>query len=223
MDKISASLETIIAKVGDAATKSGRNPSDIQIVAASKTRSIETLQAAFSTGKLTAFGENRVQEFLSKYSPALPWDFIGQLQTNKVKYLIGKVRLIHSVDRNRLAAEINRLAQKNGLVQKVLVEINSGAEENKGGLPISEAKAFAHSLAEFPNLELKGIMAVAPLNASKNKLHYLFRSVYEVYQSLQEFLPNVDTLSMGMSNDFETAIECGSNLVRLGRILFDSK
>ncbi|HOB64131.1 MAG TPA: YggS family pyridoxal phosphate-dependent enzyme [Clostridia bacterium] len=221
MEKILANLELITRKINEAAAKAGKSPDEIEIVAASKTRDIDTLKKLYATGRISAFGENRAQEFLSKYTPELKWDFIGQLQTNKVKYLIGKVRLIHSVDRDSLAAEIDRLANKNNIVQDVLIEINSGAEEAKGGLLISEVEPFAKSLERYPNLRLRGVMAVAPREAETQTLKKLFMGVREVYERLKSDLPCVDILSMGMSGDFELAIECGSNLIRPGRVLFD--
>lgn len=221
MVNLNDNLESVLARIGEAAAKSGRRAQDIQIVAASKTRPIELLSALNALGEIAAFGENRVQEFVSKYDPSLIWDFIGQLQTNKVKYLIGKVRLIQSVDRDNLAAEIDRLAKKADIVQEVLIEINSGAEETKGGLLAADAFAFARSLIKYPNIALRGVMAVAPKYASKDELIKLFLGVREVFEAVKSEFPKADILSMGMSNDFETAIECGANLVRPGKILFE--
>lgn len=221
MVNLNDNLASVLARIGEAAAKSGRRAQDIKIVAASKTRPIELLSALNVSGRIAAFGENRVQEFLSKYDPSLIWDFIGQLQTNKVKYLIGKVRLIQSVDRDNLAAEIDRLAKKAGIVQEVLIEINSGAEETKGGLLTVDALAFARSLIKYPNITLRGVMAVAPKSANKDELLRLFSDVRQVYEAIQSEFHKADILSMGMSNDFETAIECGANLVRPGKILFE--
>lgn len=221
MVNLNDNLASVLARISEAAAKSGRRAQDIQIVAASKTRPIELLSALNESGRIAAFGENRVQEFLSKYDPSLTWDFIGQLQTNKVKYLIGKVRLIQSVDRDNLAAEIDRLAKKSGIVQEVLIEINSGAEETKGGLLAADTFAFARSLTQYANITLRGVMAVAPKSANKDELLRLFSGVREVYQAIKSEFPKADILSMGMSNDFETAIECGANQVRPGKILFE--
>jgi len=214
-------LTEIQKRIGEAAVKAGRDPREIRLVAASKTRTIDALRALDALNGVAAFGENRVQEFLDKYDPALNWHFIGQLQTNKVKYLIGKIELIHSVDRESLAAEIDRQAKKNGTIQQILIEINSGAEESKGGLMLADAPAFATALQAYPNLLLKGVMAVAPLDIEKEKLASLFLKVRDFYEMLKLDRPCVDTLSMGMSHDFETAIACGSNLVRIGRALFE--
>lgn len=215
-------LDTISAKIAAAAAKSNRDAADIQIVAASKNRDIATSKKLFATARISALGENRVQEFTAKYDPDAVWDFIGQLQTNKVKYIIGKVRLIHSVDREGLAAEIDRLAARAGIVQDVLVQINSGGEESKGGVLAEEAEALADVVQRYTNIRLRGIMAVAPIDANPERLRELFCNVYKTYQNIKNKYPNIDTLSMGMSNDYEVAIECGATLIRLGRVLFDS-
>lgn len=216
-------LEIISAKIAAAAEKSpNKGITDIQVVAASKNRDIATLKKLFATSRISALGENKVQEFVAKYDPDVVWDFIGQLQTNKVKYIIGKVRLIHSVDREGLAAEINRLAAKAGIVQDILVQINSGGEQSKGGVLAEDAEALADVIQNYANIRLRGIMAVAPIDASPQKLTELFTNVYEVYQKIKSKYPTIDTLSMGMSNDYKIAIECGATLVRLGRVLFDT-
>ena len=196
---------------------------NVELVAASKTRTIEEIKKLNETGAVSAFGENRVQEMLSKYDPKFVWDFIGRLQTNKVKYIIDKVRLIQSVDRINLLEEINKQAEKIGKVQKILIEINSGNEENKGGLAVEDAENFAKIVQNYKNVELLGIMAVAPFDIADNELKVLFTNVKDVYNNIKKTYKTVKYLSMGMSDDHELAIECGSNMVRIGTALFSSK
>ncbi|MCL2630664.1 MAG: YggS family pyridoxal phosphate-dependent enzyme [Firmicutes bacterium] len=195
----------------------------VEIVGASKTRSISEIRNLYETGHISAFGENRVQEFLEKYDSAFTWDFIGQLQTNKVKYIIDKVRLIHSVDRESLLKEIDLRAGKIGKVQKILIEINSGNEESKGGISVKDGEAFAKTVEGYKNISLAGVMAVAPLDISKEELKTLFMPVHELFIKLKSQYPTVKYLSMGMSSDYEVAIECGSNMVRLGTVLFGDR
>ena len=221
MEKVIENLISIKSTIARVAAGVGRDPDGIEIVAASKFRDAETLRLLASYGGVSAFGENRVQEFLSKYDDALTWDFIGRLQTNKVKYLIGKVRLIQSLDRLPLAEEIERLAAKRGIVQECLVEINSGEEENKGGLMAGEAEAFVDSLAAFPHISVRGLMAVAPQGIPEDELRSCFTKVSDLYSKLKEGRTGFDILSMGMSHDFELAVKCGSTMIRPGRILFD--
>ncbi len=221
MDKVIENLENIKSAIARAAARAGRDPAAIKIVGASKFREIGTLRELWSYGGVEAFGENRVQEFCSKYDEDLTWDFIGRLQTNKVKYLIGKVRLIQSLDRLALADEIERLAIKHGVVQECLIEINSGEEANKGGLIDEEAEAFLKSLEAYEHIKVRGLMAVAPQGIPEDELRACFSKVGELFRELGKNREDFDILSMGMSHDFELAVECGSTMIRPGRILFD--
>lgn len=195
--------------------------SQVELVAATKTRSISEIKLALSTKLVTAAGENRAQEFLSKYDSDITWDFIGQLQTNKVKYIIDKVRLIHSVDRYNLAKTIDKEAKKIGKVQDILVEVNSGKEDSKGGIYIDAIDAFLDEISPLNNIRIRGIMAVAPLYYNTEELQRTFDKVYDKYSLLSS--DNFNYLSMGMSNDYLIAVKSGANLIRLGRAIFGER
>ena len=175
-------------------------------------------------------GENRVQELCDKYDrlrrELLEIHFIGYLQSNKVRQIIDKVDMIHSVDRLSLAEEINRRAMEKGLTMDILCEINIGREEEKGGVMPERAEEFCRQLAEFPNLRLRGIMTMAPkLENERDYLPY-FEETKRIYDRLRETaIPNTlfDTLSMGMSESYGIAAECGSNLVRVGSAVFGKR
>lgn len=198
----------------------GINP-DCQLIAATKTQPIELIREAMNTGKVLAAGENRVQELTEKYTPDFRWDFIGQLQTNKVKYVVGKADLIHSVDRLPLAEMIEKESAKQGVISDILMEINSGKEESKGGIFLEEAESFLEKLLVYPHIRVRGIMAVAPLYYEEDELRRTFDEVYKTYRKITE--KGFDFLSMGMSNDYLTAVKCGANLVRLGRAIFGER
>lgn len=222
MQAFSDNLNIITKKIEQAAKKGGFDGSSVRILAATKSRQIEQICSLLSTGKVDAAGENRVQEFLGKYQPDITFDFIGRLQTNKVKYIIDKVRLIQSVDRENLLSEIDKQAAKHGIIADILIQINSGLEEAKGGIDVADTLSFAEKVQKFANIRLRGIMAVAPI-ASEVTLRKCFGDVYRAYRSLQKAYANIDYLSMGMSEDYELAVECGSNMIRLGRVLFEGE
>lgn len=193
-----------------------------QILAATKTRSVEEIREAVGTGLVAGVGENRVRELLEKYSPDFRWDFIGRLQTNKAKYLPGKVTLIHSLDRLSLASVLEKEYAKRGEVCRVLIEINTGKEPNKGGVFLEETESFLERLREFGHIEVKGLMAVTPLGFSPAQSEKAFDAVYEKYIKLADGY-NFNCLSMGMSGDYLVAAKHGSNLVRIGRAIFGER
>ncbi len=194
---------------------------DTKIVAATKTRTIEEIRACMETGLCLAAGENRVQELTEKFVPDFRWDFIGQLQTNKVKYVVGKAALIHSLDRMSLAEEIERVSAKRGLVQDVLIEINTGKEESKGGVFLEDVDFFCDRIAPLEHLRVRGLMAVAPQDKSEDELRRLFDGVYEKFFSMKSDV--VCELSMGMTNDCLIAASCGATVVRVGRKIFGER
>lgn len=196
---------------------------EVSIVAATKTQSAETLSKLNRIDSSVIFGENRTQEFLEKYNENYSWQYIGQLQTNKVKYLVGKVDLIQSVDRLNLAESINKEAKKVGVVQNALVEVNIGNEAQKGGISCECLLPFLDSLCGFDNLKIKGLMCIAPNGLEEIKLERLFSRMQEMYFKAKERFYDFSILSMGMSNDFISALKCGSNMVRLGRALFGER
>ena len=228
---VQKNLEAITAKIRAAEVAAGRRTGSVTMIAAVKYAEDGELRALYDLG-IHEFGENRVQQLLSHYEALgdardnVRFHFIGSLQTNKVKYIIDKVALIHSLDSERLAAEIDRQAAKRGLTMDVLVEINSGEEENKGGLAPSEVEAFCERLSEYPHLRLCGFMTMAPKCDEKaDYLKYFQRTYEQVLDIWTKKLHNINRsekpiLSMGMSESFEEAIASGSDLVRIGRGLF---
>jgi pyridoxal phosphate enzyme (YggS family) len=172
-------------------------------------------------------GENRVQQLLERWDKLNKEDlrvhFIGSLQTNKVKYIIDKVYMIHSLDSERLAAEIDKQAKKHGIIANVLVEINSGGEENKGGIPYEDAESFCLGLSKFENIKLCGFMTMAPKCENKKDYFVYFEKTRETAEHVWKSVLGRETdpiISMGMSESYEEAIECGANMVRVGRSMF---
>ena len=223
MEKIIANLNEIESNIKALCVKKNIDFKSIELLGASKFRSLETLKFLSDEGRVVTFGENKVQEFNGKYDSTLTWDIIGQLQTNKVKYVVGKVRYISSLDRLSLAEEINRIAEKRGVVQKCLVEVNSGDEDCKGGLSVDDVEYFLKELEQFSSIKVCGLMAVAPQGIGENELKKCFKKVNDLFLKLKAQNPEIQVLSMGMSEDYLTAIECGSNQVRLGRVLFGDR
>lgn len=194
-----------------------------KLVAVTKKHTAQEVDELYALGVRT-FGENRVQEFLSKYNPDYDWHIIGHLQTNKVKYIIGKVSLIESVDSLKLAQEIEKQAAKHGLVQDILVEIKvSQQDENKTGLPIAELDDLLAEIAKMEHLRLKGLMTIASNTDDQDLIASEFDQTKALYDQACQLYPTMDTLSMGMSHDYELAIEHGSNQVRIGTALFEAE
>ena len=207
-----------------AAILAGKHSDDIILLAATKTQDIETINYAIESG-IKYIGENRVQEFTAKrdlYKPVHK-HFIGHLQTNKVKDIIKDVELIHSVDSYHLASEISKQAQKNGLVSNILLEVNIGNEESKSGFLSHELNENLYKIAELPAICIKGLMAIPPVCETKDGNAPYFEQMYKLFiDNSGKIKDNIsmDILSMGMSDDYECAIKCGANLVRLGTALF---
>ena len=207
-----------------AAKKSGRKFEDITLLAATKTIDISVINHAISSG-ISYIGENRVQEFLSKEDGFLPVHkhFIGHLQTNKVKDIIDRVELIHSVDSYRLAQEISRQALKRGITANILLEINVGEEQSKSGFCYDEAIQMTREIAKLDGIKIKGLMAIPPICENSEQNRPYFAKMKKLFIDIDtEKIDNssMDILSMGMSDDYITAIEEGANTVRLGTALF---
>ena len=208
-------------EIADAMSAAGRTDK-VRFMAVTKTVAAEKVNFAVGLG-IDLLGENRVQEFLDKresYAPA-EIHFIGGLQSNKVKYIIDKVSMIHSVDNLKLAEEIDRRAGQHGLIMDILTEINIGEEETKSGVFAKDAKAFCGEIAQLKNIRLRGLMCIPPPGCSES----VFASMRELFESLKSELDkkdNVrfDTLSMGMSGDYETAVKYGATIIRIGSALF---
>ena len=198
----------------------------VTVVGATKTMSADLINQAISFG-LKVVAENKVQEFREKtslISPDASQHFIGHLQTNKVKYLVGKVDLIHSVDSLRLAEEINRVAKNKGVTQDVLVEINVGGELTKSGFDFENAKENIYKInTEYTNVRVKGLMAMLPKSQDEKLLTELFKKMRTLYDGLKESGLDFSYLSMGMSNDYELAVKNGSNMIRLGTAIFGQR
>ena len=211
-------------KIAAAALKSGRTPKDIILLAATKTVDVSVINHAISKG-IKYIGENRVQEFLSKESEYLPVHkhFIGHLQTNKVKNIIDKVEMIESVGSIHLAEEISKQAQKINKTVDVLIEINIGNEESKSGFDYDEAENATRDIAKLKGIRVRGLMAIPPVceNPTENsKYFYKMNKLFIDIGAKKIDNSSMDFLSMGMSGDFEQAIECGANIVRIGTALF---
>lgn len=224
-DKVIENYKNAMSRLETALEESGRNVQDVLIIGASKTMPLERILFVRDNTDVKIFGENRVQELLEKYTPDVRWHFIGQLQTNKVKYIIDKVELIHSVDRLSLLQEIDRQAKKHGKVQDILIEVNIGGEEKKGGVAPAEVIDFAKEVDKYPSVRLKGLMSVLP-NVEKEALDAFYLQLSKLYDTLKQTkLDNADIryLSAGMSNDYDVAVKYGANIVRLGRALFGER
>lgn len=194
---------------------------NVNIVAVSKYHSKEEIDEVAKEGLIT-FGENRVQEFLEKYDPKYKWHIIGHLQTNKVKYIIGKVEMIESLDSIKLAKEIEKQAAKHDVIQNVLVQIKISKDELKTGLPIEETDSFLKEVSTYPHIKLKGFMCVASHTDNIQLIEEEFSMMNDLYKNYKD-LYQLDTLSMGMSNDYELAIKHGSNTVRIGSAIFGAR
>ena len=210
-----------------AALRSGRSPQDVTLMAVTKTHTAAEINEAIAAGA-TDIGENRVQELLEKYDSVSPvrWHLIGHLQTNKVKNIIDKVVMIHSVDSIRLAKEIDKRAGNAGIVMDILIEINSAMEETKSGISASDLESLVREItSECSNVRIRGIMCIPPMAAEPEDARPYFREARELFENMKTWdLPSdrfcPDTLSMGMSGDFEVAIEEGSTIVRVGSSIF---
>lgn len=219
----------ILEEIAAAAERSGRRPEEITLLAATKTVPLEVINHAIDKG-LSCMGENRVQELLEKYDglhkDRCDVQFIGQLQTNKVKYLIGKVSCIQSVGSVKLAREISRLCVKENTSMNVLVEVNIGREESKGGVLPEALLECVDEIRELPGIHVRGLMAIPPICENSAELCGYFSAVRQSYVDIAaKKLDNVsmDCLSMGMSSDFAEAIACGATMVRVGSSLFGKR
>ncbi len=228
MEDIKKNLETVRGKISDAAAASGRNGEDVILVAVSKTRTPEEINTAIDAGT-TDIGENKVQEIMDKYDAVKPvrWHMIGHLQTNKVKYIIDKVDMIHSVDSIKLAKEIDKRAKAAGKTMDILVQINPAEEESKFGVTIDGAGDLVREILDTcENIRIKGLMSVAPIAEDPRDVKPYFDGVKAKYDELAQIDDSkldFEYLSMGMSHDFAVAIEAGSNLVRVGSAIFGER
>ena len=226
--EIGTNLHRTQERIAAACKNAGRDPGDVTLIAVSKTKPVELLREAYDSGS-RHFGENRVQELLGKI-PQMPsdvkWHLIGHLQTNKVRQIIGKTCLIHSVDSVKLAGEIEKESAKQNLVTDILLEVNVAKEDSKFGFGLEETEDALRSICGFPHVRVRGLMTVAPFVEDAEKNRPVFRKLYEFYVDMKT--KNIDngsmtTLSMGMTGDFQVAVEEGATMVRVGTGIFGAR
>lgn len=228
-DYVADNIRKVRERMAQAAEKSERNIDEIQLMAVTKTMPAQAISAAFDCG-VTLFGENKVQELVEKY-PLLDMTgrtahIIGHLQSNKVKYIIDKVDMIQSLDSSKLAKEIDRQAGKNGKVMKTLVEVNIGREASKSGVLPEDLDDFIESLKQYKNIKVCGLMAIPPFDEDKEKTRPYFAQIRKLFIDIAgKKSDNIDMsiLSMGMSSDFDVAIEEGATIVRVGTAIFGKR
>ena len=215
----------VTERIAIAAKKTGRRAEDIHLLAATKTIPVEVINHAIKSG-VTLIGENRVQELLSKldyYDQSATRHLIGHLQTNKVRQVVGKVSMIESVDSVKLAAEISRRSEELGIVTDILVEINIGGEESKSGIKPDEAEKIITEISSLSGIKVEGLMTIPPIcEKIEENLRYFdqMRNLFVDISAKKIDNVNMSYLSMGMSDDYEAAILCGANIVRVGTRLF---
>lgn len=225
---VKENLEKIHENIKMACQKAGRNVDEVTLISVSKTKPIPMLQDAYAAGSRD-FGENKVQEIIDKY-PQLPddirWHMIGHLQRNKVKYIIDKAALIHSVDSLRLAQEISSQAEKKQLDMDILIEVNIAGEESKFGITCEEVIPLIEEIAVLPHIHIKGLMTIAPFVTNPEDNRKYFRKIRELSVDIeQKNIDNVNmsVLSMGMTGDYMVAIEEGATMVRVGTGIFGER
>ncbi len=226
-ETIKNNIDVIRQRMENAAKRCGRDPKDITLIAVSKLHPAEAVDAAAACGQMD-FAENKVQELLSKQplvKSDVRWHLIGHLQTNKVKSVIGKVCLIHSVDSMHLAQEIDKRAAQAGITAEILLQVNVAHEESKFGLTVEEARQLAPQIAaELKNVKIRGLMEIAPYSEDPEEVRQYFRQLRLLFAELKVGpLPDIDIMSMGMSHDFEIAIEEGATHIRVGTAIFGER
>ena len=227
---IAENVAAVKENMRQAALAAGRNPEEITLVAATKVQTSETIRNAIKAG-ITVCGENRVQELVAHLEDnayeGAKVHFIGHLQTTKVKFVVGKVDMIESIDSLRLMDAVEKQAAKVDVVQDILLEVNIGDEESKGGAAIDEIMVLANHAMECPHLRLRGIMCIPPAASTDEENRGFFKETYQLFVDMKEKLgdnnPNIDCISMGMSGDYPLAIEGGSTMVRVGTALFGAR
>ena len=218
-------ISDIRERMEQACADAGRSISEITLMAVTKTVPPEQVNVAVEAG-ITLLGENRVQEFLSKrdsYDKRAEVQFIGHLQTNKVKQIVGEVTLIHSVDSLHLLQEIEKIAAQKGITQEILLEVNIGGEASKSGCEPAELPALLEAAAACPHIRVRGLMTIPPQFQQAAEADACFGRMQELFAEMQQQTAGLDILSMGMSGDFEAAIRHGATLIRLGSALFGAR
>lgn len=225
MAYIEQNLQHVRERIAAACARAGRSPEEVEIVAVTKYVSLATTQAAVAAG-IRHLGESRTQDAVPKWkalgADAASWHFIGHLQTNKVREMIGRFPYVHSLDRLSLAQELNKRGVAAGVVTKCFLQVNISGEESKHGLAPDEAADFLNAVVDLPNIEVIGLMTMAPYTENSEETRPVFRGLRELRDRLREKnIPNAPLLhlSMGMSNDYEVAVEEGATFIRLGSTL----
>ena len=226
---LESNLNSVRKRIENAAAKAGRDSSEIKLVAVTKKVEPERVIKSINLG-INTFGENYAQEFRDKFKvlekevdQEIKWHFIGQLQKNKVKYVMGKVELIHSLDSLSVAEEINKRAENMGITVPVLIEVDTGGEESKGGINPSELEEFLKELRCLSSIDVQGLMTMPPYFDDPETARPYFYRLRELRDSLLASFPKLNELSMGMSGDFEVAIEEGATIIRVGSAIFGER
>ena len=225
---IKENLEEVREKIHQACQRSGRREEDVTLISVSKTKPVEMLREAYEAGSRD-FGENRVQEIMEKYGQMpedVRWHMIGHLQKNKVRQVIDKAVLIHSVDTVELAEQIEKDAAKRDLTVDILLEVNVAEEESKFGFRTEEVEAAVMKIKEFPHVHIKGLMTIAPFVSNSEDNREVFKKLYQLYVDIRS--KNIDNvnmsvLSMGMTGDYEVAVEEGATMIRVGTGIFGAR
>lgn len=225
---VKENLNRIREEIKQAAISAGRKPEEVTLIAVSKTYPVEAINEAIQEG-CDNFGENHTNELVEKIEEIkepVKWHFIGHLQRNKVKYIVGKVALIHSVDSLRLAEEIEKQSQKKQVITPILLEVNVAEEPSKYGFKVDEVLSVVKQINQMPHIKLKGLMTVAPFVENAEENRNIFRRLFTLSVDIQkQKFNNIDIsiLSMGMSNDYRVAIEEGATMVRVGTAIFGNR
>ncbi len=221
-------LDNVLANIKSACEKSGRNENEVTLIAVSKTKPLSDIEELMTYG-IKEYGENKVQELCEKYenvSSPVNWHLIGHLQTNKVKYIVDKACLIHSVDSVHLASEIEKQAEKKGVVADILVQVNIAHEDTKFGIDENSVYEMLDSIKDFSHIKVKGLMTIAPFVENPEENRQYFRKMHQLLLDIKsKNIDNIDMsiLSMGMTNDYMVAIEEGATMVRVGTGIFGER
>ncbi|MDD6327512.1 MAG: YggS family pyridoxal phosphate-dependent enzyme [Lachnospiraceae bacterium] len=215
-------------KIRLACERAGRNPDEVTLIAVSKTKPLSDIEELILCEQME-YGENKVQELVDKYehvSKPVNWHLIGHLQTNKVKYIVDKACLIHSVDSLHLAKEIEKEAAKKSVICKILIQVNIAKEDTKFGVSEEEACSLIEQIKDFPHIQIEGLMTIAPFVDNPEKNRHIFRNLHQLLLDIKSKNidnVNMNVLSMGMTNDYEVAIEEGATMVRVGTGIFGAR
>lgn len=224
---VKKNLDEIVSKI-ESAKERGNRTGEVHLLAVTKTIDYKLIDDSLDWG-ITHIGENKVQDLLLRmehYGDKVKYHFIGNLQRNKVKDIVGRVELIHSVDSKRLAKEIDKRARRAEVVQDVLLQVNVSKEETKSGVYLEDLNDFVYNILELKNIRIRGLMTMAPYGAPEDELRDIFSSLRKASEELAEKYPedlSMDYLSMGMTDDYEIAIEEGANIVRIGSGIYGER